>query len=95
VKDALASWAFGVAFVAAGYLLTLVSPRELVVVAGVGGVLVCACSTLALWREGRGEATAGSLARGGRAARDPRTDEHGSDVVGRRKDGLAMFDHVD
>jgi MFS family permease len=95
VKDALASWAFGVAFVAAGYLLTLVSPRELVVVAGVGGVLVCACSTLALWREGRGEATAASLARGGRAARDPRTDEHGSDVVGRRQDRLAMFDHVD
>jgi MFS family permease len=52
VKDALASWAFGVAFVAAGYLLTLVSPRELVLAAGVGGLLVCACSALALWREG-------------------------------------------
>ena len=54
VKDALASWAFGVAFVAAGYLLTLVSPRELVLAAGVGGLLVCACSALALWREGAG-----------------------------------------
>lgn len=54
VKDALASWAFGVAFVAAGYLLTLVSPRELVLAAGVGGLLVCACSALALWREGTG-----------------------------------------
>jgi MFS family permease len=95
VKDALASWAFGVAFVAAGYLLTLVSPRELVVVAGTGGLLVCACSALALWREGGGEATAGSLARGGRAARDPRPDEHGSDLVSRREDRLAMFDHMD
>jgi MFS family permease len=54
VKDALASWAFGVAFVAAGYLLTLVSPREIVLAAGVGGLLVCACSALALWREGAG-----------------------------------------
>jgi MFS family permease len=54
VKDALASWAFGVAFVAAGYLLTLVSPRELVLAAGAGGLLVCACSALALWREGSG-----------------------------------------
>ena len=54
VKDALASWAFGVAFVAAGYLLTLVSPRELVLAAGVGGLLVCACSAVALWREGAG-----------------------------------------
>jgi MFS family permease len=54
VKDALASWAFGVAFVAAGYLLTLVSPSELVLAAGVGGLLVCACSALALWREGAG-----------------------------------------
>ena len=54
VKDALASWAFGVAFVAAGYLLTLVSPRELVLAAGVGGLLVCACSAIALWREGAG-----------------------------------------
>lgn len=54
VKDALASWAFGVAFVAAGYLLTLVSPRELVLAAGVGGLLVCACSAFALWREGVG-----------------------------------------
>ena len=93
VKDALASWAFGVAFVAAGYLLTLVSPRELVLAAGVGGLFVCACSGLALWREGAREESAGSLARG--AAGDPRADEQGSDVVGGREDRLAVFDHMD
>jgi MFS family permease len=54
VKDALASWAFGVAFFAAGALLTLISPRELIAAAGVGGLLVCAASALALWRERAG-----------------------------------------
>ena len=78
VKDAMASWAFGVAFFAAGALLTLVSPRELIVAAGVGGLLVCAASTLALWRERRG----GRLLAGrGRAAGDLRVDEHRPDLV--------------
>jgi MFS family permease len=54
VKDALASWAFGSAYFAAGALLTLVSPRELIAVAGLGGLLVCACTAVALWREGEG-----------------------------------------
>jgi MFS family permease len=61
VKDALASWAFGVAFFAAGGLLTIVSPRDLIVAAGVGGLLVCAGSAVALWRE-RVEWRAGRVA---------------------------------
>ena len=61
VKDALASWAFGVAFFAAGALLTLVSPRELIVAAGVGGLVVCACSGLALWRESAGKRPVGPV----------------------------------
>jgi len=60
-KDALASWAFGVAFFAAGALLTLVSPRELIVAAGVGGLIVCVCSGLALWRERAAQRSVGSL----------------------------------
>ena len=60
-KDALASWAFGVAFFAAGALLTLVSPRELIVAAGAGGLVVCACSALALWRKGAGERSVASV----------------------------------
>jgi MFS family permease len=54
VKDALASWAFGSAYFAAGALLTLVSPRELIAAAGLGGLLVCASTAVALWREGEG-----------------------------------------
>jgi MFS family permease len=54
VKDALASWAFGSAYFAAGALLTLISPRELIAAAGLGGLLVCACTAVALWREGEG-----------------------------------------
>jgi hypothetical protein len=38
VKDALSAWAFGLAFVCAGGLITLIGVRELLVVAGVGGV---------------------------------------------------------
>jgi MFS family permease len=78
VKDAMASWAFGTAFFAAGALLTLISPRELIVAAGVGGLLVCAASALAMWRERGGE---DRLARRGRAARNLRVDEHGPNLV--------------
>jgi MFS family permease len=50
VKDALASWAFGSAFFAAGALLTFISPRELIAAAGAGCLLVSACTAVALWR---------------------------------------------
>ncbi len=39
VKDALSAWAFGVAFVCAGGLITLIGVRELLITAGVGGLL--------------------------------------------------------
>jgi MFS family permease len=51
VKDALASWAFGVAFFAAGGLLTVVGPRELIIGTGVGGLLMAAACAVALRRE--------------------------------------------
>jgi hypothetical protein len=51
VKDALASWAFGVAFFAAGGLLTVVEPRELIIGTGVGGLLMAAACAIALRRE--------------------------------------------
>jgi MFS family permease len=38
VKDALSAWAFGLAFVCAGGLITLIGVRELLIVAGVGGL---------------------------------------------------------
>jgi hypothetical protein len=38
MKDALSAWGFGVAFVAAGGLITLIGVRELLIVAGIGGM---------------------------------------------------------
>jgi MFS family permease len=39
MKDALSAWGFGVAFIVAGALITLIGVRELLVAAGVGAVL--------------------------------------------------------
>jgi MFS family permease len=39
MKDALSAWGFGLAFVSAGALITLIGVRELLVVAGVGALL--------------------------------------------------------
>jgi MFS family permease len=75
VKDALASWAFGVAFFAAGALLTLVSPRELIAAAGIGGLLACAGSAFGLRRELAGEERRLRWLRSrGRAVGDMRAD---------------------
>jgi MFS family permease len=48
VKDALSAWAFGLAFISAGGLITLIGVRELLVAAGVGGVLAWLVSLRAL-----------------------------------------------
>jgi MFS family permease len=51
IKDGLASWAFAVAFLAAGGALSLVEPRTLILAAGAIGVAVWLVSGLALRRE--------------------------------------------
>jgi MFS family permease len=94
VKDALASWAFGLAFFAAGALLTVISPRELILAAGAGAVVVAAVCALAFWREGRG-AEGEPLGRRGGGLRDLRGDQHGADVVGGRNPRPATLDHLD
>ena len=48
IKDALTAWAFGVAFISAGALITLIGVRELLVAAGVGGVMAWLVSLRAL-----------------------------------------------
>lgn len=48
VKDALTAWAFGLAFISAGALITLIGVRELLVAAGVGGVVAWLVSLRAL-----------------------------------------------
>jgi hypothetical protein len=48
VKDALSAWAFGLAFVCAGGLITLIGVRELLVAAGAGGLAAWLVSLRAL-----------------------------------------------
>ena len=48
IKDALSAWAFGLAFVCAGALITLIGVRELLVAAGVGGLAAWLVSMRAL-----------------------------------------------
>jgi len=82
VKDALASWAFGSAFFAAGALLTAIDSRTLIIGVGVGGLAVTAVCAVALGREGLpGDAErrrglgAWGLRRRGRALSDLRGHE--------------------
>jgi MFS family permease len=97
VKDALASWAFGIAFIASGALLTLLSPRTLIGVAGAGVVLVGLACAVALRRERLPAATPDSAEALGRRRRALGNlgGEQGADVVGRRDPGPPLLDHRD
>lgn len=101
VKDALASWAFGAAFFAAGGLLTAVSPRDLITGVGIGGLIVAALTTVALRREdlpGERGATRVSpwrLRRRGRALGDLRGHEQSADVIRSGEPGSPVLDNRD
>lgn len=62
VKDALASWGFGVAFLTAGGLLSLTDPRTVFWIAG-GGALLAAAGTWLVLSRGLRETSSGSLDR--------------------------------
>jgi MFS family permease len=97
-KDALASWAFGIAFIAAGALLTVLSPRALVALAGAGVLLVAVLCAAALRSEGLPSAAAGSTSPSGRrrgALWDLGGDEQSPDVVGGGNPRPPLLDHVD
>ncbi|HYI99947.1 MAG TPA: MFS transporter [Thermoleophilaceae bacterium] len=51
IKDALTAWAFGVAFVFSGALLTALGPGELILIAGGIGVVISSIAALALRSE--------------------------------------------
>jgi MFS family permease len=51
VKDALTAWAFGVAFLSAGGIISLIDVRPMFVLAGAGAILVSAFAALALRRQ--------------------------------------------
>jgi MFS family permease len=97
VKDALTAWAFGIAFVAAGGLITLIGVRELIVVAGVGGLVVWLASTVALRGvfeevEGPEEPAGDRLGAGPGAFRDGAADEQRADLVGGGRNRHAGLD---
>jgi MFS family permease len=58
IKDAMTSAAFGVAFLFAGALVSVIGTRELLVVAGIGGLAVWAMAALLLRRSWGAEAPA-------------------------------------
>lgn len=101
VKDALASWAFGTAFFAAGGLLTALDARQLIIGVGVGGLIVSAICAVALRREGlsgRGaepDQRGWGLRRRGRALSDLRGHEQSADVVGGSDPRATLLDHLD
>jgi MFS family permease len=97
VKDALTAWAFGIAFVAAGGLITLIGVRELIVVAGVGGLVVWLASTVALRGlfeevEEPEEPSGDRLGAGPGAFRDGAADEQRADLVGGGRNRHAGLD---
>jgi MFS family permease len=95
VKDALSSWAFGTAFLAAGGILTVIEPRGLIVGAGVGGLIVAAACGVALMREGIPlRPSAKPLVRRAGTFRRGAVGEEGADAV-RAGDGkVAPLDHT-
>jgi MFS family permease len=103
IKDALTAWAFGLAFVSAGGLISLIEVRPLIVVAGIGGLAVWACSIVALrnaWpTPSRPVASLTALASrsGGddaEALRDLPARKHSPNVVGGRGHWLALLDDL-
>lgn len=60
IRDGLTAWAFGVAFLVSGGLLTVLRPHELILIAGGVGVVVWSVTTLAL-RDEWSEPDAGEL----------------------------------
>jgi MFS family permease len=70
IKDALASWAFGTAFLAAGALLTVLSPEVLIAASGAGVMAVAVACGLALRGEGLTPRAAGRSGPRRRALRE-------------------------
>jgi hypothetical protein len=88
VKDALSAWAFGLAFVCAGALITLVGVRELLIAAGVGGFAAWFVSLRALGHafNARAPVLAGAPALGASAdaVGHGAASEQRPDLIGRR-----------
>jgi MFS family permease len=74
VKDALTAWAFAVAFLSAGGLIALTGPRDLIVLAGAGGLVVWAIALVALRRHWTASTESSPVSRRTIGLRRPRAD---------------------
>lgn len=91
VKDALTAWAFGIAFISAGALLNLFGVRELILIAGTGGLVVWIAGVVTLrrsWRDKPG-AVSGS---GAESAGHDVAGEQAPHLVAGRDDRLAVLE---
>ena len=102
VKDALTAWAFALAFVTTGAVLTLVGPRATVIGAGVGGLVIWLGSVLALrraWDGGGAKVSvppaADPLGRGAEGLAGGLPGQHGAHGVLGRDFWLALLDDLD
>lgn len=96
IRDALTSWAFGLAFVVAAGLIELVGVRSTIVLAGAGG-LVAWQAAVVLLRQVWSTSAGSPVGSGGCA--DPVgnrvTSQEGADLIRARNDRLALLDDLD
>lgn len=96
-KDALTAWAFGIAFVAGGALVSALGPRDPILLAGAAALAVYLITAMALrgeWRREQALATGAGLDGGADALRgDGAVGEHGADAVdGGERVGIEALD---
>jgi MFS family permease len=93
-KDALTAWAFAIAFLAAGAMLTVLETRPLIVTAGAGGVLVWAGAAFALRRAWRLRPSAEPLRGGGHPVGNGAVRQDGAHLVKGREEWLALLNDL-
>jgi MFS family permease len=81
-KDALTAWAFGIAFVAGGALVSTLGPRGPILIAGGAALVVYLAAVVALRDEWRGDEPLALDGRADALSGDRVVGEDGSDVVG-------------
>lgn len=104
VKDALTAWAFAIAFLSAGALISATGARGLVVIAGAGGIVAWGVATLALRRPWTATARATPLSRRTMDLRRPGADpamkggsrlHHGPQMLHGSDFWLTLLDDLD
>lgn len=97
IKDSLASWAFGVAFLAAGVIVEFAGVREAIVVSGAGGLVAWVAASWALrdvWNTEDEAVREPGLGRGAHTTGDGVLGQDRPDAVGAGEHGLALLDDL-